>query len=122
MLLLAACAAPAPLYGAAGQPSLVFFEEWSAAIDGSARATLSTVAQRAKAAAGTRIVITAFADPGGSAEANADVTRLRARRVSDTLEAMGIPASRIERRAMGGVAFTGTALESRRVEITIVAP
>ncbi len=121
-LLLSACAVPTPQAGNTGRPFLVFFQEWSAAIDDSANATLDAVAQRARAVPAAKVVVTAYADPTGSAEANAEMTRLRARRVSDVLEGLGVAPARIERRPMGAVGFTGTSQESRRVEITIVSP
>lgn len=122
LVLLAGCTA-APVKQATGTgPFLIFFQEWSAALDDPAKATLANVAERAKAAPNFGVMVTGFADPTGSVEANIDVSRLRARLVSDTLIGLGVSPARIQRRSMGEVGFTGTALESRRVEITLVAP
>ncbi len=119
--LLTACAGTPPPSATASRPFLVFFQEWSGAIDDSALVTVAAAAERARAMPAARVVITAFADPGGSAEANADITRLRARLISDRLESLGVAPARIDRRAMGAVAPIGGPQESRRAEI-VIAP
>ncbi len=64
-------------------------------------------------------MVIGFADPVGSAQANIDVSRLRAQVVTDELTANGIDAGRIQRSARGATQFQLTAQESRRVEIVV---
>jgi peptidoglycan-associated lipoprotein len=107
----AALAQPVPAY-------VVFFPEWSAALDDAAHAVL---AQAAGAARGSdaRLVITGYADHKGSKQADLDLSQLRAQVVQDALLADGIPAARTRLVAAG--AQSGTGVADRRVEIVIGA-
>jgi outer membrane protein OmpA-like peptidoglycan-associated protein len=64
-------------------------------------------------------MVIGFADTVGSAQANIDVSRLRAQVVADALTANGIDAGRIQRAARGATQFELSAQESRRVEIVV---
>ena len=68
------------------------------------------------------VVIVIYADPYGSQQANASVTRSRGQVVFDGLVADGVPPTRIERRETGSVKFQMDSQESRRVEIIVGNP
>ena len=68
------------------------------------------------------VSVSSYADTYGSAQANADFTRLRAQAVFDVLVRNGIPAARIQRREVGAVAFQIDAQESRRVVVVVGSP
>jgi outer membrane protein OmpA-like peptidoglycan-associated protein len=116
LLLVAACttAAPTPSHKV-----LVFFQEWSAAIDAPASSAITAAAQWAKDHPADAIKVTGYADPTGSAAANDYMSRTRAQVVADQLVTDGIDRSRIVISAQGATAFTQTTQESRRVEIAI---
>lgn len=124
VLGLAACTvAPAPAGSAAppvsGRSYVVFFQEWSAGLD---KPALQTIAAAAAVAAGNPaapVVVTGYADPLGSVQANIYLTETRAQVVTDQLTADGINPARIHQRAAGKVGFQLTSQESRRVVITI---
>ncbi|HUZ63104.1 MAG TPA: OmpA family protein [Acetobacteraceae bacterium] len=117
--LLAGCAASAP---APVPHVVVFFPEWSAAIDAAAGRAIDGAARAAHAAPAQSVVVTGFADPAGSRKANLDLSRLRAQVVIDRLEADGVAAARIRRAAAGPTSFALSAQESRRVEISVGTP
>ena len=118
LLSLGACA----LFAPSGQRYTVFFQESSAQMTDSSRAVLVAAADRAKKHPNMPVVIAGYADPYGSQQANADITRLRGQVVYDGLVANGVPATRIERRETGAVKFQLDPLESRRVEIIVGNP
>ena len=97
---------------------VVFFEPWSAAIDAPAEAGIARLAQMAVQAPGVPVLVTGYASPPGSGEANELLSRLRARVVADAMIARGVAPGRIRILARG--AMPGMeALESRRVEVRI---
>jgi OmpA-OmpF porin, OOP family len=115
LLALGGCALVQP----SGQRYVVFFQEWSADLDETARGSVSAAAHRALDYPMQPVVVSGFADTDGSPQANKDLSRVRAQVVSDALVASGVPAARIQRRAVGSVDYTLNSLESRRVEITV---
>lgn len=117
--LLTACvqAAPAPPHKV-----VVFFQEWSAAIDPAASAAISAAAQWGKDHPGTILHVTGYADPTGSAQANVYLSLTRAQVVVDQLVIDGIARDRIAMAAQGATNFTLTSQESRRVEVAIGTP
>jgi outer membrane protein OmpA-like peptidoglycan-associated protein len=118
LLLAAACAAPP-----GPQRQVVFFDEWSAALDSHALGVVKAAAEAAMKQANAPVTVIGYADPEGSPEANIAISRARAENVVAELVKAGLPAGRINRQARGATAFTGTApVESRRVEIVIGAP
>jgi len=120
--LLAGCtllAAPTP---PAGEKFVVFFTEWSAAIDDPAAAAIRAAADSAGRQPDATVVVTGFADPQGSAAANIELSRTRAQVVYDQLIRDGVAAGRIRRAAHGEVDFALSAQESRRVEIAVGSP
>jgi outer membrane protein OmpA-like peptidoglycan-associated protein len=68
------------------------------------------------------VVVAGYADPNGTAEANASVSSERSSTVTKTLIANGVPESRITRKSLGAVSFTLDSQEARRVEITVGVP
>ena len=117
-LSIAVCAAS--LAKAASTPqTVVFFTPWSALVDDAAGQAISTAAQQAKASAGASVVVTGYADTTGSAAANRLLSMTRAQVVVDALEADGVAATRIRRKAAGRTPAVNTTLESRRVTIAI---
>jgi OOP family OmpA-OmpF porin len=117
--LLAACTPPGP--AAPPHKVVVFFQEWSAAIDPAANAAISAAAQWAQQHPDTRVTVTGVADPTGSVQANHYLSLTRAQVVVDQLVADGVAASRISMDALGATNFALTSQESRRVEIAIGA-
>ena len=101
------------------QKFVVFFQEWSAALDNSAQTVIGHAADWVKSHPGNVAHVNGFADPTGSRQANALLSELRAQMVVDQLQTDGIPANRISQRGHGSVQFALTSQESRRVEISI---
>ena len=120
LLLLAAVLFPALARAAdAPQKFVVFFVQWSAALDDSAQDVITHAANVAKAQPNAVIHVNAFADPTGSKRANELLTDLRAQMVADQLQTDGIDPKRIRQRGHGSVQYALTSQESRRVEISI---
>lgn len=120
-LLLMLSALTAASAQAAEKPRrfVVFFTEWSAAVDAPADGVISEAATFAKAHPRGLVRVYGFADPTGSKEANSLLSELRAQRVSDQLKHDGVRGSRINQVGRGAVKYALTALESRRVEVEI---
>jgi len=122
LLALGVCAA-APLATAADTAPprnyIVFFKEWSAAIDKPAASVIHAAAKAAEASPSTKVRVTGYADTTGSAKANGYLTQLRAQVVVDQLAADGLASDRVEQTAQGSVPSIGTKQESRRVTITL---
>jgi len=105
--------------GPADRAFVVFFQTWSGDLDGSAVKVIADVAVLAKANPGRKVVIHGFADPTGTARANALVSALRAELVANQLVADGVPAASIDQQAQGAVDFAMSSQESRRVTLTL---
>ncbi|CAH2599095.1 OmpA family protein [Rhodovastum atsumiense] len=118
LLALGACS----LFEPSGQRYVVFFQEFSAALDDPAKAVIASAADWAKAHPAAPVVVSGYADPEGSAQANKDISRTRAQVVADGLVAGGVTAQRITIRARGEVGYTMDAQESRRVTIVLGTP
>jgi outer membrane protein OmpA-like peptidoglycan-associated protein len=118
LLLIAATATPR----AADPPTqrfVVFFQEWSAALDDSAQSVISQAADYAKSHPGYVARVNGFASTVGSRQANILLADLRAQIVADQMVSDGLAAGRIRQRGRGPVPFALTAQESRRVEISV---
>ena len=115
----------APLAAAAAQMArttespvmVVFFPDWSGAIDHAARDVIKQAADRTRQMPGAHVLVAGYADSTGTKEADLALTQLRARRVADILIEDGVPAAEISLKAEGAQRIHGVA--SRRVEITI---
>jgi outer membrane protein OmpA-like peptidoglycan-associated protein len=119
LLAVAACTASVP---SAPQKFIVFFQEWSAAIDPPALKAIGAAAQFAKDHPGTAVKVIGYADPTGSGAANQYMSHTRAQVVADQLVTDGVERNRIGLGAEGATAFALTSQESRRVEIAIGSP
>ncbi len=112
-------------FGAFAQPAqtpvmVVFFDEWSGALDHAARDVINQAAIRSRQVPGAHIEVAGYADNAGNPEANLALTQLRAHRVAEALRRDGVPAGEITIKAEGAQREPGVA--SRRVEITISGP
>ena len=115
--LLAGCAHPEP----DSQRFPIFFTSWSADLDPEAIGLIKQAADWATAHPNAPVLVSGFADPEGSPQANKDISRLRAQVVADQLVKDGIASGRISQTAFGTVAYSLDSMESRRVEIVIGA-
>jgi outer membrane protein OmpA-like peptidoglycan-associated protein len=120
ILLLLSCVvtAGARAADAPAQKFVVFFQEWSAALDDSALSVIGQAAEWMKSHPGNVAHVNGFADPTGSKRANALLSDLRAQIVVDQLHIDGIDPKRVRQRGRGSVQFALTSQESRRVEIS----
>jgi outer membrane protein OmpA-like peptidoglycan-associated protein len=118
-LLLCAATGSVRAADAPSQKFVVFFQEWSAALDDSAQAVITQAAEWAKSHPGNVAHVNGFADPTGSKQANILLSDLRAQVVVDQLLNDGGDPARIRQRGHGSVQFSLTSQESRRVEINI---
>jgi outer membrane protein OmpA-like peptidoglycan-associated protein len=100
---------------------VVFFQEWSAALDDSAQGVIGNAAAWAKAHPNTIVQVVGSADPTGSRAANILLSELRAQVVVDQLAADGIDTQRVAQTGTGSIQFTLTSQESRRVTISFTA-
>ncbi len=121
LLLLCATVAGARAADGPARVYVVYFQEWSVAVDDEAQKVIREAAQMAKASPRTLVQVTGFADPTGTRTSNIMLSELRAQRVADYLIEDGLPKQRILLRGRGPVQFAISGLESRRVEI-IVTP
>jgi peptidoglycan-associated lipoprotein len=120
LLLLLFCAATgARAADPPAQKFVVFFQEWSAAIDDTAQSVISQAAEWVKSHPGNIAHVNGFADPTGSRQANILLSDLRAQVVVDQLVSDGVDPKRVRQRGHGSVQFALTGQESRRVEISI---
>jgi cytochrome c oxidase subunit 2 len=118
--LLTLLAATGAAWAAAPLPHIVvFFQSWSAKLDDPALRAVQAAADWAKQHPQEKLVVIGYASTVGTAQANQDLSRLRAQIVSDTLVADGVPVERIRRRALGPVDYTLDPQETRRVEIAL---
>jgi outer membrane protein OmpA-like peptidoglycan-associated protein len=124
LLLLLLCAATSSTRAAdvPAQKFVVFFQEWSAALDDSAQSVITRAADWVKSHPGNVAHVNGFADTTGSKEANILLSELRAQVVVDQLQTDGVDPARVKQRGHGSVQFALTSQESRRVEISISRP
>ena len=95
--------------------TVVFFVEWSGALDDAAAGIVRQAAEAALKQPGKRLVVTGYADRKGGKQADLYLSELRAQMVTDTLVADGVPLNRIRMVAAGAMPVTGVI--GRRVEI-----
>jgi outer membrane protein OmpA-like peptidoglycan-associated protein len=108
-------AAPSP----GGPGYVVFFQQWSAAIDTPAQSVIDAAARAAKANPAARVTVSAYADTTGSAQANVYLTQTRAQVVTDALVQDGVDPTRIAQQPQGATPGVGGTQESRRVVISV---
>jgi outer membrane protein OmpA-like peptidoglycan-associated protein len=118
LLLSFAVATSAHAADAPAQRFVVYFQEWSAALDDSAQSVIGQAAEWVKSHPGNVAHVNGFADPTGSKRANELLSDLRAQMVVDQLQIDGVDPNRVRQRGRGSVQFALTSQESRRVEIS----
>ena len=116
VLLLSGCVNPRQTGQAAD--FVLFFTAQSAALDAPAISIVESAAQAAKAAPGSPIVVSGYADRAGTPQANQILSRLRAQVVADGLVERGVDRARVRLRGRGATGGD-PGVESRRVEILI---
>jgi len=121
LLALAGCAAPS--LTASGQPLRypLYFQELSARLDSEGKQVVAEAAAYAGAHPFADVSVIGFAHPDVSPQESADIARTRAQVVVDELVADGVAAGRIRQSSMGSTSYAFSALESRRVEINVLA-
>lgn len=107
---------------AAEQSFVVFFQEWSAAIDPSAEAVIASAAAWAKAHPDRPLTVTGAADRVGSGKANRLLSELRTQVVTDGLAADGVPEARVRQVGLGSIGPDLKSQMSRRVIISAGEP
>ncbi len=105
---------------AAPQAAKLYFDTGKAVLSAEASAALQSIIDYATANADTRIAISGFHDATGSAAANAELAKDRAKAVSAALEAAGIDDDRIELRKPEMTEGGGDPAEARRVEVSVM--
>ena len=98
---------------------VVFFNAWSARLDGAAKQAIQAAADWARHHPDAALVVIGYSSSVGSQAANQDLARLRAQIVTDTLVADGVAAAQIRHKARGSVDFALDPEEARRVEIAL---
>jgi outer membrane protein OmpA-like peptidoglycan-associated protein len=119
ILLLCAVTGTAGAADVPQQKFVVFFQEWSAAMDDNAQAVITHAADWVKSHPGNVVHVNGFADPTGSKAANILMADLRAQVVVDQLVTDGVEQRLVKQRGHGSVQFALTSQESRRVEISV---
>src|SRR5258708_25052897 len=99
---------------APSQKFVVFFQEWSAALDDPAQSVITQAAEWVKTHPGNVAHVNGFADPTGSKRANALLSDLRAQMVVDQLQTDGVDPGRLRQRGQGSGQFALTSQEGRR--------
>ena len=118
LLLLGVLAAPANAQPAPNY--VIFFQEWSAALDDAAQGVITQAATYAKAHPQSRIQITGYADITGGQRANLLVSELRAQMVEDQLTTDGISVGRIRLSAVGSIPSAMSKQQARRVTVSFL--
>ena len=119
ILLLCAVTGTTRAADAPQQKFVLYFQEWSAAMDDNAQAVITHAADWMKSHPGNVVHVNGFADTTGSKAANILMSDLRAQVVVDQLMTDGVDQRLIKQRGHGSVQFALTSQESRRVEISI---
>lgn len=103
-----------------GLVTRVYFATGSAELDDSGRASVEKAARTLSAGLASRIALSGYVDASGSADANAELAKQRAKAVRDALLAAGVPAEALELRKPQQITAEGGADEARRVEIVLL--
>ncbi len=118
LLLLSGCA----LFEPSSRRYVVFFQSSDSDLDAPAGQVVQAAAADALAHPDRPVVVSGYADPNGTTEANDSVSSLRSKTVTAALVADGVPPSRIARKSFGAVSYTLDSQEGRRVEINVGTP
>jgi len=111
----------APAQGADALPASVTFELDKADLSDEALKAISAGAEQAKAAAGSRILVSGFTDTSGSAAHNDELAKKRAFAVRDALIKAGLPEAQILLIKPSERMKDGDPAKARHVEIALLA-
>ena len=95
----------------------IYFADKSADLSGPARRVIGNAGRHAKGCQIDKVEVTGLADYDGPADANLDLSRERARKVAEALEAAGLPEAEFHLSALGeagAVTASGKAAPLRR--------
>jgi outer membrane protein OmpA-like peptidoglycan-associated protein len=98
---------------------VVYFPEWSVAMNDNAQKVVAQAVQVARENPDAVIQVRGFADVTGTARSNALLSELRAQRVADVMVEAGVPVGSIKIYGKGSVESQFTTQEARRVVIGI---
>jgi peptidoglycan-associated lipoprotein len=98
---------------------LVYFDEFSAYLSPSAKATIAQAASKAKAAGAKAITVQARASATGTPQTNMYLAETRSSIVADQLEADGIAKSMIKQQPIGQTGSHDPSVFNRRVDIIV---
>jgi cytochrome c oxidase cbb3-type subunit 3 len=98
----------------------LYFDSGKADLSADASSALQGIIDFATANADSRIAISGFHDATGSAAANAELAKNRAKAVREALKAAGISEDRIEMRKPEMTEGGGDPAEARRVEVSLL--
>jgi outer membrane protein OmpA-like peptidoglycan-associated protein len=119
--LLAGCEA-LTLTRLADEPvRVVFFNEDSASLEAPAREVVRSAAHAAARHPSARVNVFGYAGPAGGMAFNRALSEQRARHVAELLREFGVAGERVFVVPRGPVPFEAAPIESRRVEIRLVA-
>ncbi len=116
----AAAAPEAAAPASAPEAAKLYFDSGKAGLGADATAALQSIIDFATANPGARIAISGFHDATGSAAANAELAKNRAKAVREALKAAGISQDRIEMRKPEMTEGGSDPAEARRVEVGIL--
>jgi outer membrane protein OmpA-like peptidoglycan-associated protein len=101
------------------EKTVVFFTEWSAALDTDANNVIADAAKEAKSTDAKHVTVRGYADTTGSDSANKLLSDLRAQVVADQLVQDGVSPTIITKAGKGEITADVFKQESRRVEISV---
>jgi outer membrane protein OmpA-like peptidoglycan-associated protein len=115
LLTLGACATQTP----PDHTFAVFFSNDSAVLDVPAQAVVLRAATASKQFPALPVYVAGYADRSGSPAATIAMSQARADAVANLLISDGVPATTIQRKAVGTPPNSQPGIESRRVEIDL---
>lgn len=118
LLMLGLLAATGTAHAQSSPTYVVFFQQWSAALDNAALGVVRRAAGWAKSHPQSPIQVTGPADTTGSQQANALLSQLRAQMVTDQLVADGVSGQRVTQSGVGAVPSAMSTQQARRVQIS----
>ena len=111
----------APGAGPAGGLGSLRFAKGSAALDGASKAILARLAEAMKTQPTLRVAVSGYVDTDGTAAANAELAKARAKAARDALVRAGVAADRIELRPPLDIVGGADPGEARRVDLVEAA-
>lgn len=111
-------AEPVAIMAVAVPVAKVFFVTGSADLPTDTGATLAGIVAFAKAHPDAKLAVSGFHDPSGNQAANEEVSKNRAKAVSNALKDAGIAEERIELKKPEVTTGSGDSAEARRVEVS----